>query len=248
MSNNQKNAFSEKTVVQTRPNFEDSPNNGSNHSDQADQTNEVDQNDESSSRPQSGDRTVVYAQSNLKETFDARTVVRSSKPVAQAATAAKTSRKFVPPTEEIPMLPPAETPVPDARVEAASAPLRNDSELALNPKKSLTPDERRLLREALDRKKSRMIAAFAAFCTVVILGLLVAFNGPKSNETIASKGSEKKSIGEKSDLASEAPAAGKKLRDAENFVTTTDVLEKFDHAAQKSQERALDYSKSSSGF
>ncbi len=230
MSESKKNAFSEKTIVQTRPSFGAS-------SDQSD-----DHSGESSRSPQGSEKTVVFAQSNLKETFDARTVVRSSKPALQPTI------KMSLPVDEAPMLPPVELQNPTFGIENDSALIGRDTDKILPAKKNLTQDERRAERQALDRKKSRMIAAFAIFCAVIILALVMAFGGPKSNEQVAATSLEKSSVSQTTDLASETPAASKKPPGPDDFLTTTDVLAKFDRAAQRSQEHALDYSKSSSGF
>jgi hypothetical protein len=78
---------------------------------------------------------------------------------------------------------------------------------------------------------------------------LVAFGGSKSDKVAvnAATPSEPATAGQKTDLSSEAPLPpAAKAPGADQ--TTTDVLMKFDRAAQKAQEHALDYSKSSTGF
>jgi hypothetical protein len=210
-NSDKKDAYNEKTVVQSR------------HSAVGDAPTAFSQGNE---------KTVVYAQSNLKETFDARTVVRFSKPT---------------PPKTVPVFDEPESVVLPAVVIPAHF---DEPEAQLEPTKgTLSREERRAQRAALDRKTRTMIAAFAALCVLVILCFLVAFGGSKSDKVAvnAATPSEPATAGQKTDLSSEAPLPpAAKAPGADQ--TTTDVLMKFDRAAQKAQEHALDYSKSSTGF
>lgn len=223
MSEDNKKAFSEKTVVQTRASFNTDSNASDDHS------------DKSASAPEVNEKTVVFAQSNLKETFDAHTVVRSSKPAARVISAAD---------PVLPSFAPAQHEAPVSASNKKNAPPTDEE-----PKINAAQSNRHAQRQALDRKTRAMIAAFATLCALVILCFVFAFGGPKTaDKTVAGTSTQKTAGSDSTELASETSSPVKKPHDAENFQTTSDVLAKFDRAAQKSQERALDYSKSSSGF
>lgn len=206
MSDDKKSAFGEKTVVHSSR-----PTAGDSH---ADDTPKV---------PPGADKTVVFAQSNLKETFDARTVVRPSKSVAA----------------ESPRLP-EDAP---GKVLAAEPFGASSGEAVEKPKMSKT--ERRAARAALDRKTRTLIAAFATLCALVVVCLFFAFDGAKSVEKTALAPETKAEPSRATTLASEAepPPAAKVLPSLGGYKSTTDVLGDFDRAAKKAQEHAFEYSK-----
>jgi hypothetical protein len=235
MSTDRKNAFNDKTVVQS-----DQPLSAEEAAASLGGKSPVgDAAAAPGATPAGGEKTVVYAQSNLKETFDARTVVRSSKPTPPPSPL----DDVVPPAPvELTAPPPAasaaEEPTdPGIRLESVT---RNEKQ---KPEGKLSASERRAARAALDRKTRVMVAAFAALCALIILCLVVAFGAPKGEkptETASVSSDETPS-----ELASVAPPAPppEKPQAIGSYENTTQVLMKFDRAAQRAQEHALDYSK-----
>lgn len=277
MSAEKKNPFNEATVVQSRQSFADTA--GESEFNLADD----ESHDEvpatpppppvsrsESVSPQSQEKTVVFAKSNLKETFDARTVVMT-KPAREASvtppslpTAAPVSvspapapsAAAAPPAapaaaapaaaaaaEEKPKVLAVELPAPSlektdpgVKVQTGSFAMKVEKDEPA-PKK-LSNEARREARKQLDRRTKTMVAAFATVCALVVLCLLVAFGGPKAE---TSKTADQPATSHAStELASTneapAPVAKKTFTDYQN---TTDVLSKFDRAAQKAQQHAF---------
>lgn len=243
MSEDKKDPFSEKTVVQTKEEATPTPVRG-------------------------GEKTVVFAKSNLKETFDAKTVVRSTKPASlpdeapaslstppptPTATSTSTSKeapaKVIAVELPMPSIGDADT-NPDVRVSSAafaagSEPAASGSASSEKPK--LSKSERQAARAELDRKTRTYVAAFAAVCVLAIACVVVAF-GNKSPEksAVATAGGGDTSALETTEMASEsetAPArnAMREVSSLGAYKTTTEVLKDFDRAAKKAQDRSIGF-------
>jgi hypothetical protein len=214
MSDDTKNPFGEKTFVMSKDDTPPPP-------------------------PGSADKTVVFAKSNLQETFDARTVVRSSKPAPASL-----------PDEAPPKLIPVELP-PTPAVSAAVQ-LSEPEVVVEKPKLSKT--ERRVAREALDRRTRSYLMGFGAVCfiaAVVVVATLSAKPTDKAGIAVSEK-SGARATSEKSDLASESETGpgfgsspsrvgGGKSPTLGSYKTTTEVLNDFDRAAKKAQDHSIGF-------
>ena len=267
-----KNAFSEKTVVQSRQSFLESESENEHTSEMNIATDDI--SDEqpaqaSAHTPEAstgGEKTVVFAHSNLKETFDARTVVRISKPTPAREPIALPQEAPVSVSPAVSTaLPPSMPPPPPTFAPEESSPRVVAASLAeprevtnsdikfqtgvhhvsddAAPKKKLSQTERRDARKALDRKTRTMVAALATLCALVILCLVVAFGGPKDGVKTADdvKPRAQGVSGASTEMASTGapgPNAGAP-QGLPDYQSTTDVLSKFDKAAQKAATHAF---------
>ncbi len=112
------------------------------------------------------------------------------------------------------------------------------------PEAKKANSERREMREALDRKTRFAIAGVAAFAVAVIAVVVIGRGQPVTDATPKTQSQQ--------DLASESTAPPEPESKAHvgltDYVGTTEVLSRFDRASSRAQEKALDFSKSSSGF
>jgi hypothetical protein len=226
MSEDKKDPFSEKTVVQTKEEATPTPVRG-------------------------GEKTVVFAQSNLKETFDAKTVVRSSKPAslpdslpteAPPPAPHETPAKVI--AVELPEVSIGEADTnPDVRVSSAAFVSASEAD---SEKPKLSKAERRAARAELDRKTRTYVAAFAAVCVLAIACVVVAFgNKTPEKSAVANAAGETPNL-ETTEMASEADSAppvhmAKEAPSLGAYKTTTEVLKDFERAAKKAQDRSVGF-------
>ena len=257
--------FSEATVVQTRtPSPAPTPVEHSNDSG-------------------AGEKTVVHARSNLKATFDERTVVRPSNgsfpsdmppvPKAEAPKIPDVPKAAdVPKKAEAPKAEPAIASFAVGTVSTSAAPSPSatpvvtpssysdstggavqlktaeaDEQPVKKSKKEKAPREPR---KPLDQRTKLFIAGGAA--TAILAVIFMMSGGDSTEPTPAPQhASAEHAQGEESMASQEQPQAG-----APKFQqlpgppasTTTDVLNRFDRAALRAQERAEQYSRSGGGF
>lgn len=213
--------------------------------------------------PEGSERTVVQGRSNLKETFDARTVVR-------------TSSSFPPEMPTPPKAPSPRIPEPPIRLEVAqpepvkeaaapavfeqtggavqiTAPtpaVTASEEKPVKKKKEKVPREPR---KPLDQRSKLLIASFAV---VAVLALIFVFGGSENSEqpTQQAQADAQANSPDKGqeNLASEQPAQGEAGKfqplSGPPAATTADVLNRFDRASARAQERAEQYSRTGGGF
>lgn len=253
--------YSEATVVQTRnPAPPPSPEKASRDAHQ----------------PEGSERTVVQGRSNLKETFDAHTVVRTSSsfppempspPRAAAPQIPEAPPRYVEPT-------PVAAAAPVAKPAAVTAPVAKEQtnpvfeqtggavqisaavveeKPAKKAKKEKVPREPRAPRKPLDQRSKILIASFAV---VAVLALVFVMGGTSTSETSASAAQTNGQAatpdeGQKN-LASEQPGQPDQPKFQQlpgpPAATTADVLNRFDKASARAQERAEQYSRSGGGF
>lgn len=231
-----------------------------------------------------GEKTVVHARSNLKETFDARTVVRPAstlpkdmppvpkaeevknseppKATAVAAKATEPAKKADAPkataAPKVPEKPKLENSVASFAVNSSNtspaidktggAILLKSAEVQELMEKSKKEKKPREPRKPLDQKTKLFIAGGAA---AFVLALIFMFTGGSSSEAPANQTAANTEEGEESLASQETPdsnAAKFQQLSGPPASTTTDVLNRFDRASQRAQEKAESYSKSSGGF
>ncbi len=209
-----------------------------------------------------GEKTVVHARSNLKATFDERTVVRPSNgsfpsdmPPVPKAEAPKIPD--VPKAADVPK----KAEAPKAEPAVASFAVGTDSTGGAVQLKTAEADEQpvkkskkekapREPRKPLDQRTKLFIAGGAA---TAILAVIFMMSGGDSTEPTPARqhAAAEHAQGEESMASQEQSQGG-----APKFQqlpgppasTTTDVLNRFDRAALRAQERAEQYSRSGGGF
>lgn len=263
------NPFGEKTVVQVRnPSAAPAPT------------------PETTSETGAGEKTVVHARSNLKATFDERTVVRPSSslpadmpplPKAEAPKIPDAPKaeaiKVEAPKVEAPKIP--EAPKVEAQVTQQPAPKQEPSftsftpsshttepqsggavqiktaeaeEPVKKPKKEKAPREPR---QPLDQRTKLMIAGGAAVAILAVVFMMAGGDATSEAPKTPQQNAQTQGAGEQS-MASQEPSetGAPKIQQLSGppATTTTDVLNRFDRAALRAQERAEQYSRSGGGF
>lgn len=198
------------------------------------------------------DRTVIHAQSNLKEAFDARTVVQVAKPpkgVAEPKREVKS--EFKKPEYPKPELP-KEAPVSVSEasyIPAAHIPEETGGAIEIRPADhtQTSMSDRRAMRASLDRKTRFMIAGFAAAAS---LGLAFMFMGNGATNDASApvaahstkssvESAHESEMASTSELDSSADSQRPtKVAGVTQSGTTTDVLARFERAATRAQEKA----------
>ena len=184
-----------------------------------------------------GEATVVHSRAPAP-TDSERTVVHAAGPDVKPAAPPKLPKATPPPEPAVYSAPAVVIPVNLGPEPIGGAVILRQAD----SKKSKS--DRREMRRALQRKTRWAIGGALAFSVVAIIAFVFVWRGPSISFAPAQM--------PHADLASESTgvttAEPKALGGITDYVATTEVLSRFDRASAKAREKALDFSKSNSGF